>query len=185
MNIQNKVVYENLRKLEKQNNGKGCLLLFIIAVIIIFGLYEIINHYNDIKIYNTKSIVDNGSNIKNNNYNNSDNTTNDEQINRLMTILIIVNTPLFIFMVYYFLKAHKYGKEADKYCPYCYTKDFKTTTLNTKKIRSYVKKEKHKDSNGNEKIKRILCEDWEGQYRNECCGKVYNRTWQEKINLDD
>ena len=51
MNIQNKVVYENLRKLEKQNNGKGCLLLFIIAVIIIFGLYEIINHYNDIKIY--------------------------------------------------------------------------------------------------------------------------------------
>lgn len=29
MNIQNKVVYENLRKLEKQNNGKGCLLLFI------------------------------------------------------------------------------------------------------------------------------------------------------------
>lgn len=179
MNLENKVVYENLRKLEKQNNGKGCLLLFIMAAIIIFGLY-----YNDVKTYNTNSIVDNSSNIENNNYNNSDNTTNDEHINRLMTILIIVNTPLFIFMVYYFLKAHKYGKEADKYCPYCYTKNFKTTTLNTKKIRSYVKKDERTNSEGKKEIKRTLIEDWEGQYRNECCGKVYTRTWQEKISLD-
>ena len=179
MNLENKVVYENLRKLEKQNNGKGCLLLCIMAAIIIFGLY-----YNDVKTYNTNSIVDNSSNIENNNYNNSDNTTNDEHINRLMTILIIVNTPLFIFMVYYFLKAHKYGKEADKYCPYCYTKNFKTTTLNTKKIRSYVKKDERTNSEGKKEIKRTLIEDWEGQYRNECCGKVYTRTWQEKISLD-
>lgn len=72
---------------------------------------------------------------------------------------------------------------ASRYCPYCYTKGFTTTTLNTTKIRSYVKKEKYNDSNGREKIKRVLYEDWEGEYRNECCGTKYHKTWQNKIDL--
>ena len=73
-----------------------------------------------------------------------------------------------------------------RYCPYCYchTHKFTTTTLYNKKIRSYVKKDERTDSQGKKEIKRTLIEDWEGQYRNECCGKVFTRTWQERISLD-
>ena len=76
--------------------------------------------------------------------------------------------------------------KAGKYCPYCYchTKEFTTTTLYHKKIRSYVKKDESTNSEGKKEIKRTLIEDWEGQYRNECCGKVYTNTWTEEISLD-
>lgn len=179
INYENKSIYDNLRKLEKRNYRNGIFVLVIMAVIVIIGYNNIAQLSEQSQNERIEHISDNKSL--------ADNKGEDKSITKekRIDILIAVNIPLLILMLYFFIKGYSYGKEADKYCPYCYTKDFKTTTLNTKKIRSYVKKEKHKDSNGNEKIKRILCEDWEGQYRNECCGKVYNRTWQEKINLDD
>ncbi len=179
INYENKSIYDNLRKLEKRNYRNGIFVLVIMAVIVIIGYNNIAQLSEQSQNERIEHISDNKSL--------ADNKGEDKSITKekRIDILIAVNIPLLILMLYFFIKGYSYGKEADKYCPYCYTKDFKTTTLNTKKIRSYVKKEKHKDSNGNENIKRILCEDWEGQYRNECCGKVYNRTWQEKINLDD
>lgn len=83
-------------------------------------------------------------------------------------------------------KDFKLKIKKGKYCPYCYchTHEFTTTTLYNKKIRSYVTKDERTDTNGKTRIKRTLIEDWEGQYRNECCGKVYTSTWQERISLD-
>lgn len=83
-------------------------------------------------------------------------------------------------------KDFKLKIKEGKYCPYCYchTHEYTTTTLYNKKIRSYVKKDERTNSEGKKEIKRTLIEDWEGQYRNECCGKVYTRTWQERISLD-
>lgn len=83
-------------------------------------------------------------------------------------------------------KDFKLKIKKGKYCPYCHchTHEFTTTTLYNKKIRSYVKKDERTNSEGKKEIKRTLIEDWEGQYRNECCGKVYTRTWQERISLD-
>ena len=83
-------------------------------------------------------------------------------------------------------KDFKLKIKKGKYCPYCYchTHEFTTTTLYNKKIRSYVTKDERTDSNGKTRIKRTLIEGWEGQYRNECCGKVYTSTWQERISLD-
>lgn len=97
----------------------------------------------------------------------------------LATIIVCV-----VLFIYYLARAISISNEVDKYCPYCYTKDFIRTTLKKTKIRSYVKKDERTDSNGKKEIKRTLIEDWEGQYRNECCGKVYTRTWQERISLD-
>lgn len=177
VNLENKVIYDNLRNLEKKNKRKSILILVIIAAVTILGIYNIAEINRQVKLnegeqrYEVKPSEESIFLIKSIN--------RDEWVN----ILIAVNTPLFILMVFFYYKGYKYGREADKYCPYCYTFGFTTTTLNTTKIRSYIKNEKYKDSNGRERIKRVLYEDWEGQYRNECCGKVYNKTWQEKIDL--
>lgn len=175
INLDNKVIYENLRKQEKINYVKGTMVLLIMAGIIIFGVYNILEQHNQTNSERIEYILDNKSIV--------DNKIESNTKEKWIKITIAVNIPLFILMIYFFIKGARYEKEANRYCPYCYTKDFITTTLNTKKIRSYVKKEKYNDSNGNEKIKRILYEDWEGQYRNECCGQVYQKTWQNKIDL--
>lgn len=177
VNLENKVIYENLRKKELVNYIKGTFIFLIMAVIISFGIYNILALEDIASSASIEQIKDNNKVIENK-Y-----VIKDIDIKEWKKILITVNTPLFILMLFFFYKGYKYGKEADKYCPYCYTYGFTTTTLNTKKIRKYIKREKYKDSDGIERTKRVLYEDWEGQYRNECCGTVYDKKWTEKIDL--
>ncbi len=177
INYENKSIHDNLRKLEKRNYRNGIFVLVIMAVIVIIGYNNIAQLSEQSQNERIEHISDNKSL--------ADNKGEDKSITKekRIDILIAVNIPLLILMLYFFIKGYSYGKEADKYCPYCYTKNFTTTTLNKTKIRSYTKKETFKDSNGREKIKRVLYEDWEGEYRNECCGTKYHKTWQNKIDL--
>lgn len=175
INYENKAIYDNLKKLEKANYLKGLFVLLIMAVIIIIGMINIGQLSEQSQSEKIGYITDNKSIV--------DSSEADKAKKLWINVLIGVNVPLFILMLYFFIKGHSYEKDANQYCPYCYTKGFTTTTLNRIRIRTYVKNEKYKDSNGRERIKRVLYEDWEGQYRNECCGKVYQKTWQEKIDL--
>lgn len=178
VNLENKIVYDNLRKEEKANNFRGTVVLLIMAVIISFGVYNILALEEDTESGNsTEQISDNNEVVE------YKFVIKGIDADDWPTILIAVNIPLLILMIFFYYKANKIGREADQYCPYCYTLGYTTTTLNSTRIRAYIKRERYKDSDGKERTKRVLCEDWEGQYRNDCCGKVYDKKWTEKIDL--
>lgn len=179
INKENKAIYENLIKLKKSNYRKGIVVFIMMVGITVFGLNAIKQENKKEEIKRIENVLDNQS------VSNINTEKNSKSRDTYLEILGAINIPLFILMIYFIIRGVKYSKEANRYCPYCYTKDYVKTTLYTKKIRTYVKKEKYRDSQGKDRYKNVLYEDWEGQYRNECCGNIYNKTWQEKIDLED
>ena len=136
IHYENKDVYENLKKLEKSNYRNGVIVLVILAAVTIFGLYNAEKIYDQeinagiVHVTENKSIF--ASKIE------SIIKTKEDWIK----ILIAVDIPLLIIMIYFFFKAKKYAKEVNLYCPYCYKKGFTTTTLYEKNS-ALNKKKKH------------------------------------------
>ncbi|WP_242348658.1 hypothetical protein [Mucispirillum schaedleri] len=96
----------------------------------------------------------------------------------------IIFIPLIIAFLYFYKKIPDYD-EIRRYCPYCYEKDFKTTKLSEECIRVYNKQEKRTLKHRKETYVPVRVEEWKSRYRNECCGKEYEDTWEHKIDLRD
>ncbi len=158
-NLENKKKYEQLKKMDKKYSIISALF-FIPSIF--FGLIELLFLF----------AVLNG----------------DQQDLPLLVLNSIIFIPLIIAFIY-FVKKVPDADEIRRYCPYCYEKDFKTTKLSEECIRVYNKQEKRtiKNKHGNsiETYVPVRVEEWKGKYRNECCGKEYEDTWEHKIDLRD
>lgn len=93
INLDNKVIYENLRKQEKINYVKGTMVLLIMAAIIIFGVYNILEQHNQTYSERIEYILDNKSIV--------DNKIESNTKEKWIKITIAVNIPLFILMIYF------------------------------------------------------------------------------------
>lgn len=157
-NLENKKKYEQLKKMEKKYELIS--ILFLIPSWI-FGLIEFalfIGFIGD----------------------------NPESSSPLLVLNSIIFIPLII--AYFYFKKKIPTDEIRRYCPYCYEKDFKRTTLSEECIRVYNKQEKRKVGSGHDKREihvPVRVEEWKGKYRNECCGKEYENTWEHRIDLRD
>lgn len=107
----------------------------------------------------------------------------------IMKITFFISAPIcFISLIIYGIASAINDKIASKYCPYCYKKDFKRTKLSEECIRVYNKQEKRKVGFGDNKREiyvPVRVEEWKGKFKNECCGKEYEKTWEHKIDLRD
>ncbi len=110
-------------------------------------------------------------------------------ISMIGVIIGLISAPIcFISLIIYGIASAINDKIASKYCPYCYKKDFKRTKLSEECIRVYNKQEKRKVGFGDNKREiyvPVRVEEWKGKFRNECCGKEYENTWEHKIDLRD
>ena len=158
-NLENKKKYEQLKKMDKKYSIISALF-FIPSIF--FGLIELLFLF----------AVLNG----------------DQQDLPLLVLNSIIFIPLIMAFIY-FVKKVPDADEIRRYCPYCYEKDFKTTKLSEECIRVYNKQEKRtiKNKHGNriETYVPVRVEEWKGKYKNECCGKEYEDTWEHKIDLRD
>ncbi len=110
-------------------------------------------------------------------------------IGMIGVIIGLISAPIFfISLIIYGIASTINDKIASKYCPYCYKKDFKRTKLSEECIRVYNKQEKRKVGFGDNKREiyvPVRVEEWKGKFKNECCGKEYEKTWEHKIDLRD
>ena len=157
-NLENKKKYEQLKKMDKKYSIIS-ILFFIPSIF--FGLIEFVLLIN---------------------------LADGSQYLPALVLNSIIFIPLIIAFLYFYKKIPDYD-EIRRYCPYCYEKDFKTTKLSEECIRVYNKQEKRtiKNKHGNriETYVPVRVEEWKDKYRNECCGKEYEDTWEHKIDLRD
>lgn len=156
MNLENKREYERLKNM----NFKYTISFIVMIILMIVSFFVIlVNYYND---------------------------KGDNSI--FWTLVFITEIPLLIITLYFYFKHKHCEDEQARYCPYCYEKDFKRTTLSEKLIREYNKQEKRTVGSGHDKREiyvPVRVEEWKGKYRNECCGKEYENTWEHRIDLRD
>ncbi len=111
----------------------------------------------------------------------------------IMKITSFISAPIcFISLIIYGIANWINDKIASKYCPYCYKKGYNKILISKTKIRSYkalVEKKKILGTFGAgmnksmpEKIP-ALVEDWEMEYKNDCCGKQYTESETNYISL--